>query len=66
LVQGGWSEAGSAVVVAPAGAIGLGCDWQAAHPKTTAKIEIKRMVLSAPIYGIGAVPMTGSREGPVA
>jgi hypothetical protein len=39
---------GSTAVVAPAGAIRSGCDWQAAHPKTTAKIEIKRMVLSAP------------------
>jgi hypothetical protein len=47
LVQGGWLEAGSAAVVAPAGAIGSGCGWQAAHAKNTAKIEIKRMVLSA-------------------
>jgi len=47
-VQGGWLEAGSAVIVASAGAIGLGGDWQAVHAKTTAKIEIKRMVSSAP------------------
>jgi len=66
LVQGGWLDAGSAVVVVPAGVIGLGCDWQAAHAKTTAKIEIKRMALSAPIYGMGAVAVTGSRERPVA
>jgi hypothetical protein len=47
-VQGAWLEGGCAVVVASAGAIGLGCDWQAVHAKITAKIEIKRMVPSAP------------------
>ena len=47
-MQGGWFEAGSAVMVASAGAIGLGGDWQAVQAKAIANIEIKRMISSAP------------------
>jgi hypothetical protein len=38
-IMPGWKlEGGCAAVVASAGAIGLGCDWQAVQAKTTAKI----------------------------
>jgi hypothetical protein len=50
-------------MVASAGVIGSGGDWQAVHAKAIANIEIKRMISSAPHVWCGGLRRTCCTSG---